>query len=205
MKNKNNPGIINNSEIIKFLKNNVRERVQRERNNLPVNYREKSSRAIAKKFLNCSFYTVSNNILIYYPFRNEVETTLIIEDALKDNKNIILPRVHNKELELYYVTNLKEQLKAGAYGIMEPVASRCKPAKISDVDLVVVPGVSFDKKFYRLGYGGGYYDRILSRIPKKVKKIALCFDIQVVDSLPVSAHDIKVDMIITESKIYRSS
>ncbi|MDD3818550.1 MAG: 5-formyltetrahydrofolate cyclo-ligase [Actinomycetota bacterium] len=199
MKNKNN------SEIINSLKKSIREKVQRERNNLPVSYREKSSKTIAKKFLNCSFYTSSGNILIYYPFRNEVETTLIIESALKDNKNIILPRVCNKELELYYVTDPEKQLEVGAYGIMEPISSMCKPAKISDIEIAIVPGVSFDKKFYRLGYGGGYYDRFLSSIPEKVKKIALCFDIQVVDSLPASSHDIKVDMIITESKIYRSS
>jgi 5-formyltetrahydrofolate cyclo-ligase len=197
MKNKKNP------EIIDFLKDNVRKRVLRERDNLPAKYIEKSSRIITEKFLKCSFYVNSNNILIYYPFKNEVETTLIIRDALKNDKNIILPRVHKKDLELYFVTDLSEQLEKGAYGIMEPVSNLCKPAKISDIDLVIVPGVSFDKNFYRLGYGGGYYDRILSRIPKKVKKIALCFDTQVVDSLPVSEHDIKIDMIITESKIYK--
>ncbi|OFW61331.1 MAG: 5-formyltetrahydrofolate cyclo-ligase, partial [Actinobacteria bacterium RBG_19FT_COMBO_36_27] len=137
------------------------------------------------------------------PFRSEVNTTIIIREALKSKKNIILPRVYNNKLELYFVTDLSIQLKNGVYNIMEPVTELCKPAKISDIDVVVVPGVSFDKKFNRLGYGGGYYDKILSHIPEKIKKIALCFDIQIVDALPVSEHDIKVDTIITETKIYQ--
>lgn len=192
-----------NLKIINFLKKNIRGKIRRKRNNLPIKYREKSSRLIAEKFLHSTYYADSKNILIYHPFRNEVDTTLIIKDALKNNKNIILPRVHNKELELYFVTDPSEQLENGAYGIMEPVTDLCKPAKISEIDLIIVPGVSFDKNLNRLGYGGGYYDKILSRIPQKVKKIALCFDIQVVDDLPVLEHDIKMDMIITESKIYQ--
>lgn len=85
---------------------------------------------------------------------------------------------------------------------MEPTASLCRPAKISDIDLAVVPGVGFDKNLNRLGYGGGFYDKLLLNIPDTVKKIALCFDIQVVDRIPVSKNDIKVDLLITNTRIY---
>jgi len=113
-----------------------------------------------------------------------------------------LPRVHNYKLKLFFVENPSKQLEKGAYSIMEPISRLCKPAKIYDVDLVVIPGVSFDKNLNRLGYGGGYYDKILQSIPEKIKKIALCFNIQLVSKIPVMDHDIRADILITETKIY---
>ncbi len=198
MRNKKNP------ERIELLKKNFRKKIQKKRNNLSVEYRGKSSKLIAEKFFSTVHYISSKIILIYHPFKSEVDTAIIIREALKNKKNIVLPRVHNNKLELFFVNNPSEQLERGSYHIMEPVAELCRPAKISDIDLAVVPGVSFDKNLNRLGYGGGYYDKILLQIPPKVKKIALCFDIQVVNSIPVLEHDIKIDMLITETKIYYS-
>lgn len=190
------------SKTIQCLKKDIRQKVREKIKNLPAGYREKSSRLIAEKFLHSAHYINSKNILIYYPSGCEVDTTVIIGDALKSRKNIILPRVCNKELELYFVSDPGTQLEKGAYRIMEPIAGLCRPAKISDIDLIIVPGISFDKNFNRLGQGGGYFDRFLPRLTEKVKKIALCFDIQIVNTLPVLEHDIKVDIIITESMIY---
>lgn len=195
---KNDDEFVRNS----LLKKELRKRIQNKRNSLPIWDRKKRSKIIAEKFFGTAYYNNSNNILIFYPFRSEVDVTIIIRHALKNKKNIILPRIHDQELKLFYVDNLKKQLERGAYGIMEPIIGLCRPAKISDIDLVVVPGISFDKNLNRLGYGGGYYDKLLLHIPEGVKKIALCFDIQVVDSIPVSEHDIKVDILITDTKIY---
>jgi len=192
----------NESERTSLFKSDIRKRIQNKRNSLPIRDRKKRSKIIAEKFFGTAYYNNSNNILIFYPFRSETDVTIIIRQALENKKNIILPRIHGQELKLFYVDNLKKQLERGAYGIMEPTTDLCRPAKISDIDLVVVPGISFDKNLNRLGYGGGYYDKLLLRIPEGVKKIALCFDIQVVDSIPVSEHDIKVDILITDTKIY---
>ena len=194
----------NDNESVRnnLFKKKLRRKIQNKRNNLPIWDRKKRSKIIAEKFFNTAYYINSNNILIYYPFRSEIEVTIIIRQALKNKKNIILPRVHNQELKLFYVDNLKKQLERGAHGIMEPTTNLCRPAKISDIDLVIIPGVVFDKNLNRLGYGGGFYDRLLPLIPAGVKKIALCFDIQVVDSIPVSEHDIKVDLLITDTSIY---
>lgn len=185
-----------------FFKKKLRKKIQNKRNSLPVRDRKKRSKIIAEKFFSTVYYNDSNNILIYYPFRSEIDVTIIIRQALENKKNIILPGVHNQELKLFYVDNLKKQLEMGAYGIMEPTIGLCRAAKISDIDLVIVPGVVFDKNLNRLGYGGGFYDRLLPLIPAGVKKIALCFDIQVVESIPVSEHDIKVDLLITDTSIY---
>ena len=183
-------------------KEKLRKKIQNRRDNLQVLYRKERSKIIAEKFFNTVYYINSNNILIYYPFRSEVDVTIIIKEALKNKKNIILPRIDKHNLNLFYVNNLKKQLEIGTYGIMEPITCLCRPADISDIDLAVVPGVGFDKKFNRLGYGGGFYDKLLLHVPEGVKKIALCFDIQVVDSIPASENDIKVECIITDTEIY---
>ncbi len=190
------------SEINRATKENIRKIVDVKRKNLPPDYREKSSIIIAEKFLKTDCYANSKNILIYYPIKGEVDTKLIISKALNDKKNIILPRVHNDKLKLFFVEEPSRQLEKGSYGIMEPVARLCKPAKIHDADLVVIPGVSFDKNLNRLGYGGGYYDKILESLSKNTKKIALCFDIQLVKKIPAMEHDVKADMLITETRIY---
>ena len=196
MKNKNK------LKKIRFPKKKLRIKIQNKRDNLSILNRKKRSKIIAEKFFNTVYYNDSNNILIYYPFRSEIDVTIIISQALENKKNIILPRVHNHNLKLFYVDNLKKQLERSAQGIMEPIAGLCRLAKISDIDLVIVPGVVFDKNLNRLGYGEGFYDRLLPLIPARVKKIALCFDIQVVDSIPVSEHDIKVDLLITDISTY---
>lgn len=185
-----------------FFKKKLRKKIQNKRNSLPVLDRKKRSKIIAEKFFSTVYYNDSNNILIYYPFRSEIDVTIIIRQALKNKKNIILPGVYNRKLKLFYINNLKKQLEMGAYGIMEPITGLCRAAKISDIDLVIVPGLVFDKNLNRLGYGGGFYDRLLPLIPAGVKKIAPCFDIQVVESIPVSEHDIKVDLLITDTNIY---
>ena len=183
-------------------KEKLRKKIQNRRDNLRVLYRKERSKIIAEKFFNTVYYINSNNILIYYPFRSEVDVTIIIKKALKNKKNIILPRIDKHNLNIFYVNDLKKQLEKGTYGIMEPAIGLCRPADISDIDLAVVPGVGFDKKLNRLGYGGGFYDKLLLYIPEGVKKIALCFDIQVVNSIPALENDIKVDCIITDTEIY---
>ncbi|HEY4663068.1 MAG TPA: 5-formyltetrahydrofolate cyclo-ligase [Candidatus Humimicrobiaceae bacterium] len=185
-----------------FYKKELRKIIQNRRDSMQIRYRKKISKIIAAKFLDTVNYKNSGNILIYYPFRSEIDTTIVIKKALKDGKNIILPQVSDQQLELFYVNDPKKQLKKGAYGILEPNTVLCRKAKISDIDLAIVPGVGFDKNLNRLGYGGGFYDKLLLRIPKGVKKIALCFDIQVIDSIPVSKDDIKVDLLITDTGIY---
>ncbi len=192
-----------------FMKNNnykvkLRKEIQKLRDSLTVSQREKKSKIIADRFIKTSKYINAKNILIYYPFRSEVDTTIIIERAIEDNKNIVLPKVDNNKLKLFFVDSIPSQLEKGSYNIMEPIETACKEANIKELDLLVVPGVGFDKNFNRLGYGGGFYDRLLSDIKGDVKKIALCFDLQLVAAIPTSEHDLKVDAIITESKEYYS-
>ena len=183
-------------------KQNLRKLIQDKRNAIPAEERNNKSRKAAEKFFFTKDYVEAVNILLYFPFRSEIDTTIIIRKALRDRKKIILPRVWHKNLDLYYIENYEHQLKKGSYGIMEPVPELCEPAEVSEMDLVIVPGVCFDKNFNRLGYGGGFYDKLLPLLNNNVKKIALCFEMQMLPEIPISNYDIKVDEIITESNIY---
>lgn len=183
-------------------KNYLRKLIQDKRNAIPAEERINKSRKAAEKFFLTKDYMEATNILLYFPFRSEIDTTIIIRKALQDYKKIILPCVWHKNLDLYFIENYEHQLKKGAYGIMEPVPELCKPAEISDIDLAIVPGICFDKNLNRLGYGGGFYDKLLPLLNNNVKKIALCFEMQMLPEIPVLSHDIKIDEIITESNIY---
>lgn len=183
-------------------KKTLRKIIQSRRDLIPPDIRNKKSKDAAKKFLASPHYITSKNIFIYFPFQSELDTLPIIKKAIEDGKKIILPKVLGNKLNLYFVNDCAKQLEKGKYGIMEPVPSKCKPADISDIDLAVIPGVCFDHNFNRIGYGGGYYDKLLHLLPAKIKKIAICFELQVISKVPALDHDIKADEIITESNIY---
>ena len=187
-----------------LLKRKLRKEIREKRDSIKITDRKKISKIIAEKFFKTGFYTGSDKILAYYPFGSEIDTAIIIRRALKNNKKIILPKVYGRELKLYYVNKLSEQLEKGKYGILEPISSLCRPAGVKDIDLAVIPGLGFDKDLNRLGYGKGFFDRFLRLLPEEVKKIALCFDVQVIGNIPVSEYDIKIDLLITESRTYRS-
>ena len=182
------------------LKKIIRKRIQEERDKLSAHARLEASMSIASRFADLDYYKDSKEILAYYPFRSEIDTTIILRKALKQKKSIILPRVDEKDLDLYYIQDLSNDLSPGSFDIMEPLSSECTPASYDNIDLILVPGVGFDRDFNRLGYGGGFYDKLLEKLPEYLPRIALAFDLQILDSIPVLEHDLKVDIIITETK-----
>lgn len=181
-------------------KASLRKQILASRDRLPEDNRLSISAVIADKFLSTDFYKDSRVIWAYWPFGSEINTAPIVHRALSENKKVILPKVEKQKLLLYEIDDPQVQLVPGTYGIMEPVIKGCHPARIKDIDLIMVPGIVFDRKCNRLGYGGGYYDRMLPSLDKAVK-IALCFGLQLVDFIPVEKHDIKVDIIITEFEV----
>ncbi|MCL4386464.1 MAG: 5-formyltetrahydrofolate cyclo-ligase [Actinobacteria bacterium] len=181
----------------------IRKKIQEARNQLSLKEHELKSRIITKKLLKTGEYKSSQTIFIYYPFRSEIDTKGIIKDALKKGKKIIMPKIAGSQLKVFYVSNLKNDLKTGSFGIMEPDVLKCGEAKFDEIDLAIVPGLCFDLNFNRIGYGGGYYDKISEMLRKDVKKIALAFDLQMVKNVPCCPYDKKINIIITESQIYK--
>jgi 5-formyltetrahydrofolate cyclo-ligase len=191
----------NSSKEIKELKIKIRSGIQERRDRLDKSIRQAKSRLIANRLMGLSQYGESSNILAYYPFRSEIDTRIIIRDALARGKRIALPRVGEEGLDLFYIKDLEKDLESGSYDIMEPIPCRCEKAEPSQINMAIIPGVGFDREHNRLGYGGGFYDRLLNSIPERAPRIAVAFDLQVIDKVPVSGHDLKIDLLITESLI----
>lgn len=151
-----------------------------------------SSSIITKKVLSHPKIITSSTILIYMSYNNEVDTKEII-NALLPSKKIALPKVIDKEIKFYYINSLLE-LSPGYYGILEPITTN--PVNNYDNTICITPGVCFSRDGYRLGYGGGYYDRFLSK--HKVYTIGLCYKECLVNALPHESHDKQIDEIITD-------
>jgi 5-formyltetrahydrofolate cyclo-ligase len=115
---------------------------------------------------------------------------------------LLLPRIDKvrRRLDLYRVQDVDVDLTAGVWGIREP-AAHCALADASSVEFMLVPGVAFTARGERLGYGGGYYDRLLAGIGDAVPRVAAAFSVQVVETLPLAAHDRRVHMVVTERQV----
>ncbi len=173
----------------------LREALLRKRKNIPLLSRRVKSRRILKKLSMIPAFNKAEHVAFYYGVDPEVETKPLLKKVLK-NKKIYLPRIEpKKSLTLCRVRSLLKDLKKGTYNIMEPKIS-CEKRPASQMDIIIVPGVAFDKKGGRLGRGGGYYDRLL-RKAKKVVKIGLCFREQIVKKVPMKARDVRMDQVIT--------
>lgn len=163
----------------------------------------KKSNIATEKLLSTNLYKNANTIMAYIDFRNEVQTEKIIKTAIADGKKVVIPIsiVKTRQLILSELINYDSELESGAYGILEPKKEYLRETNPETVDLVLIPGVAFDKRGYRIGYGAGYYDRFLEKVRKDTSKIALAFEMQMVDHAYEDNHDIPVDMIVTESRI----
>jgi len=141
-------------------------------------------------------YQNAHGIGLFIPLGSEPDIWPVIRDAWEQKKTVAVPRIV-KQTELLDFRKIisKKDLEIGPYGIRQPKSS-ATPVSLSSIDTFFVPGQAFDKKGYRLGYGKGYYDRLLKTID--TRKIGVCYGFQLFDKLPNNSHDIKVDGIITE-------
>ena len=140
-------------------------------------------------------------MLLTLPFGSEWDTRPLVALALARNKRVAVPRVNKAthDLEFSLLSDLERDVAPGYRGIPEPHA-HCAPLAREAIDWVLVPGVAFDCAGQRLGYGGGYYDRLLSGLSARVPRIAGAYELQLVDHVPHAAHDLGVDVIVTEAR-----
>lgn len=135
-------------------------------------------------------------IALYHAIAGEVQTAAFIEKWYRE-KRLLLPVVKGSDLLLLQYAG-KESLKAGAFGIQEPT-EECRIVPESEIDLIIVPGVAFDRQHNRLGRGKGFYDRLLSTLD--IPKIGICYDFQLKETIPVEPFDRKMDLIVTEKEV----
>lgn len=145
--------------------------------------------------LNSKEFKSAKVIGAYYAFGSEVKTDMIITQARTLGKKVALPSVEGDSLAFYELSSGKYLVK-GRFGIMEPLPY----GPVDRIDLLVIPGIAFDKKGYRLGYGKGYYDKFLAK--KKVASIGLAYSFQLLESLPIRKYDKRLDAIATEDGVY---
>lgn len=162
--------------------------------------RASKSSIIGKKLFALPIFRQSNVVLFYAAFDGEVDTFDMMKQTQQYGKRIALPRVNPTEHRLRptYIDGPLELLAKGPFGIQEPVEACLEILDLHEIDLVIVPGVAFDKANHRLGRGGGYYDRFLGTLSQKTATIGLAFDFQIVPALPCQeAHDIPVWKVLT--------
>ncbi len=162
---------------------------------------EKSGKSaiIKNKLFNEEEFKRARVVMFYVSLKDEVDTLIMIDEALKAGKRVAVPVILKEEKRLIAgeIHNRLEDLESQHFGIYQPRQDRVKEVPLDDIDLIVVPGVAFDRKNIRLGRGHGYYDRFLSGLPKRTKIIGLAFDFQVLEDLPQDPHDVPVSKIIT--------
>ncbi len=160
------------------------------------------SLSIEEKLFELEEFKTADKLLFFVSFKNEVRTESMIKESLKLGKKVVVPitNLEEKKLELSELKDYDLELGRSGYGILEPKKEFFRSVDISEVDLVVMPGLAFDKEGNRLGYGGGYYDRLLSD-NLKVKRVAICFDLQIIGKVVVDGYDVKVDKIVTEREV----
>lgn len=158
---------------------------------------EKSSKA-CKVFLESDLYKNAKVIMLYMPLGNETDTTDIIKQSFTDGKKLILPVTDEKTGEITPCYFEKDsEFSQGAFSVKEPCVKDVADAL--DIDVVIVPGIAFDKSGARVGFGKGCYDRFL--IKADAVKIGFCYEFQLYDKIPSEEYDVKMDYIITESGI----
>ncbi|MFA6141947.1 MAG: 5-formyltetrahydrofolate cyclo-ligase [Candidatus Omnitrophota bacterium] len=161
--------------------------------------KSRKSDIIKGKLFNEEEFKKASVVMFYVSLKDEVSTLSMIDEAVKAGKRVCVPVILKEEKRLVAgeIRNRSEDLERQHFGIYQPKEGHVKEVPLENIDLVIVPGVAFDKSNMRLGRGHGYYDRFLSGIPNGTRTIGLAFDFQVVEDLPKDSHDIPVWKTIT--------
>ena len=186
---------------ISVLKKRLRREALRRRRELSAGaVREKSSRIMGSIF-SMNEWAEASLILFYVDSKdNEVETRGAIERAIREGRRVACPitNLATKTLVFSEIHGLDE-LVPGCFGLLEPREKQAKPVEVADASLVIVPGIAYDGQCNRLGYGGGFYDRVLAEA--SAPSVAPAYDYQIVDEVPMGEYDQLVDRIVTETRV----
>ena len=161
--------------------------------------RQEKSEIICKTVLQSDLFKKAKTVFVFLSFGSEVDTSLIVKTCFEQGKKVCVP-VCKKDcvMDAVAIQSTSDMTYDNKYGIAEPKDVSNVVDKL-DIDLVIVPGSVFDKRLNRMGYGKGYYDRYF--VGTKAKRVALAFDCQIVDEVPVDEYDVKMHCIITENQV----
>jgi 5-formyltetrahydrofolate cyclo-ligase len=193
-------------EDIRSQKKELRSIILTQRDTLSLEERRKKSESIHSRLFSLPACIAATTVALFVSFKSEVLTDSIIRETLRLGKVVAVPFTDRRSntLLLSSITDYPADLAPGTWEILEPIPDRLRPIALETMDLIVTPGVVFDHRGYRIGYGGGFYDKLIRASEKKTIFVGLAFELQVVDEVPCdSAYDQPVDIIITEDRVIR--
>ena len=181
----------------------LRAEIRAARDALPAAARDELGARISARVLALDAWRDAGCVLLYLSFGSEFDTAPLVAAAVGGGKRLCLPRVDRERgtLDIHHVGDPARDTAPGAFGVREPRAE-CARAEPGAVDFVLAPGVAFTPRGERLGYGGGYYDRLLGTL--RAPSVAAAFALQMREHIPVGGHDRRVDWVITEQTSYRA-
>ncbi len=178
------------------MKNQIREQSKLKRREMDKAEVLEKSKMAARAFLESEIYKNAKQLMVYLPLGNETDTMDIIDVAFRDEKRLVLPVTDPESGVITPVLYEKDtKLIKGAFSVTEPVDTN--PADMSKTDVVIVPGIAFDRLGNRVGFGKGCYDRLLK--DTTAFKVGFCYDFQICDKIPACEYDVKMDFLVTEN------
>lgn len=164
---------------------------------------ERLSEKIIDTILKLPVFKRAETVMVYLNFKNEVDSLKMIEESYKAGKKVVIPYCEKETMEIIpsELNDIETEIVKGKNGYLQTKKDCVKPVPLEDIDLIVVPGIAFDKRCYRLGFGAGYYDRFLRKLNFEKPTIGLCYDFQIIHSIPIEGHDVPLDFVITEERI----
>ena len=181
------------------MKGALRKHFRNLREAIPAPRRRAAALAIANKMRSVPQWAEAHTVLLYASFGSEVDTAPLFEEAERSKKEVALPRMEGLDLVIHVVAQ-GDELVVNRHGIPEPRLGT-QVAVAENIGLVAVPGVAFDRRGARLGYGGGYYDRLLRTVPHAFR-VGIAYESLVVDRLPTTHLDVPMDALVTESNVH---
>lgn len=165
-------------------KNELRNMMKRKRMDISL-HRKYAVEEILSNFL-IKYLDVKKNILSFCSFQEEISMSIVNKELCSKNK-LFLPKIIDGELKIYQITQLWEQTEKSSFGINEPITNQCKKVSLNTIDCILVPGLAFDTNNARLGYGKGFYDKLLTNF--KGTSIGIGYKEQKVNTVPIEPHD----------------
>jgi len=189
--------------MLTTLKKGIREEILCKRDRLNLQERAELSSIICNNLLNLYEYKQARVVHFYLAIKSEVITEDAVKSAISTGKDVVIPVMdkRHKRILLSGLNDYDKELAPTSHGIIEPRPEFYKFVDLNDIDLMVLPGVAFDLNGHRLGYGAGYYDRLLRDADTRPFLVALAFEVQIVNKIPIGDHDVRMDKIITEKRI----
>jgi len=180
-------------------KNQLRSLLRQRRQNLPLDLVQKDSALIRERLLSLDHVHDARSVMLYLPARGEVDTWPLLDHFWQRGCEILLPRCRDNTpgiMDAYAVT-CRENLGPGCFGLIEPRADLARPVPAPQPEVILVPALAYDRQGYRLGFGGGYYDRFLPALTVRPLLIGPAYAFQLLERLPCEPWDQPVDLVVT--------